>query len=45
MYHDVEEQHPVKQGLKLHPPQINSCVRRVVEEQHPVKQGLKLNNN
>ena len=38
---EVEEQHPLKQGLK----QIYTRtipITRTVEEQHPLKQGLKL---
>ena len=38
----VEEQHPLKQGLKHICPFIISSLNRV-EEQHPLKQGLKLN--
>ena len=36
----VEEQHPLKQGLK-HTPFDNSDYSVMVEEQHPLKQGLK----
>ena len=37
----VEEQHPLKQGLKplFDTPSITTSVK--VEEQHPLKQGLK----
>ena len=39
----VEDQHPLKQGLKHYPPAERSGAgRRRVEDQHPLKQGLKL---
>ena len=37
----VEEQHPLKQGLK-HKSKTSKSKTSKVEEQHPLKQGLKL---
>ncbi len=37
----VEEEHPLKQGLKQSP-KVASDIILPVEEEHPLKQGLKL---
>ena len=39
----VEEEHPLKQGLKLFPVRLIKTTFRV-EEEHPLKQRLKLDN-
>jgi len=38
----VEEELPLKQGLKLALPKGTSCSPKIVEEELPLKQGLKL---
>ena len=38
----VEDQHPLKQGLK-HKGQVFCVLDFLVEDQHPLKQGLKHN--
>ena len=38
----VEDQHPLKQGLKQSAPQSRVVDLSQVEDQHPLKQGLKL---
>ena len=38
----VEDQHPLKQGLKLHSGTGRIGDNEKVEDQHPLKQGLKL---
>ncbi len=37
----VEEELPLKQGLKLYCYVVNSPIRQGVEEELPLKQGLK----
>ena len=38
---EVEEEHPLKQGLKLLG-EVPNTKAPLVEEEHPLKQGLKL---
>ena len=39
-YERVEEEHPLKQGLKLED-RLSVMETEKVEEEHPLKQGLK----